>query len=894
VLEGRDPQLQRIDAGLTAAREGRSFALLLHGEPGIGKSALLEEAVARATGFRVLQARGLETEAELPFAALRTLIEPLLGLRTRLAPGQARALGTALALEPPRPQDRFAVAVAVLSLLAEAACTRPLLAVVDDLHWVDPASREVLLFVARRLGPGPIGVLLASRADDAVAGLERLALAPLAPDAALALVRRGDPSLAAPVADALVELAAGNPLALVELPGELTAAQRRGTERLGELPRPGTRFAEAFAPRFSAAPAAERRALATAAAMEAGTVDWLAAALAAQGIDAAVVDDAERAGTLAVRDGIVAFRHPLVRVAAYHAATDRERADAHRALAGSAPDPRRRAWHLAAAAGDAADETAAAALEAAAWQARAVGGHAEAASAFARAARLSADAATRARRALAGAEDSAVEGDLDRALELLAQADATQPAVTRLRGNLTMRRGDPDGALALLWTAAERAAADGDHAGAAQLYLEAAVVPMMTGDLDAQARVVEAARASAGAVGGGAEVLTELVAAELAIARGRDAAGQAALAAVVPRLDEVDLLGFGEIVGMAAQTAMWAGAHALAERIVATMLVAYEEVGAAGRIPYPLSVRAQLAFRRGRWDAARADAAEAVRWARDTGQRTVLAFTLAVAARLEAWTGGLRDAGAMLDEALVIAEADGAAGIAMHIWAARADLELEAGRPEGAIDAARRAAELEQACGLEQPGAALWAGTLVEALVEAGRTDEAAAMVAQADAAHSPYGAAVAARGRVLLADADALDAAAAGALDAEEALGMALERARTELAIGGRLRRAGRRADAAPHLIAAAAAFDALGARPAAARARALVDSVATRVPVPAALSQEEHEIGRLVALGRTNREIARQLYLSEKTVERRLSVLYRRLGIGSRIELVRLLGDR
>jgi DNA-binding CsgD family transcriptional regulator len=304
-------------------------------------------------------------------------------------------------------------------------------------------------------------------------------------------------------------------------------------------------------------------------------------------------------------------------------------------------------------------------------------------------------------------------------------------------------------------------------------------------------------------------------------------------------------------------------------------------------------VRAQLAFRRGEWDAARADAGEAVRRARDTGQRTVLAFTLAVAGRLEAWTGGLRDAGAMLDEALDIADADGATGIAMHVWAARAELELEAGRPEGAVAAARRAAALEAGCGLAQLGAALWAGTLVEGLAEAGRTQEAATVVADLGGRWSRYGRAVAARGRVLLADAGEIDAAAAAAL-AGEAPAMPLERARTQLAIGTRLRSTGRRADAAPHLVAAAAAFESLGALPAAARARALIDSAATRVPVPAALSEEEDRIGRLVALGRTNREIAGELYLSEKTVERRLSVLYRRLGIGSRVELVRLLGER
>jgi DNA-binding NarL/FixJ family response regulator len=784
----------------------------------------------------------------------------------------------------------------LLALLGGAA---PVIAVVDDLQWADPASRDALVFAARRLGPGAIGLLLAAREATTAEGVEGLAVRPLDAAPARALLAARDPGLAPPVADALVELSGGNPLALLELPVALTAEQRSGAQRLGDLPRPGPRFEQAFAPRFALADAEQRRAAATAAAMEAGTVDWLGAALAAQAIDAGVIDAAERAGTLVVREGVVAFRHPLLRAAAYHAASADERAQAHRALAGCAPDPRRRAWHLAAAAGDGVDEEAAAALEDAARHARAVGGHAEAASAYARAAQLSADAPARGRRALAAAEDSAVEGDLGRAVALLetALADAPaedQPAATRLRGNLAMRRGDPDGALALLTAAAARAAAAGDHASAAQLYLEASVAPMMTGDLDAQGRVVDAARASAGVAGGALEVLTELVSGELEVASGRDVAGDATLAAAEARLGEVDLLGAGEIVGMAAQTAMWIGSYARAERIVATMLAAYEDAGAAGRIPYPLIVRAQLAFRRGRWDAAAADAVDAVRLARDTGQRTVLAFTLAVAARLEAWTGGLVAAGAMLDEALALSDADGATGIAVHAWAARAEVELQAGRADAAVDAARRAGELERAGGIVQPGSAMWTGVLVEALVESGRVDEAAQVVGSAEGVESAYARAIAGRGRVLLADVDGIDAGAAEARLAADALGMPLERARTELAIGTCLRGAGRRADAAPHLVAAAATFAELGAAPAAARTRALIDSAATRTPAPLALSSDEHEIGRLVALGRTNREIAAQLYLSEKTVERRLSVLYRRLGIGSRVELVRLLTER
>ncbi len=904
MLQGRAHELALLDDRLAAARRGHSFALLVQGEPGIGKSALLDEAVRRAAGFRVLRAAGYEAEADIPFAGVSALAAPLLELRERLPPGQARALGVALALEPPTPQDRFAVAVALLSLLSEAALRGPVLVVVDDVQWLDPTSRDTLLFVARRLGAGGIGILLAGRelarpAGDAP-GVERLALGPLDGESARALLAAHDPDLARPVADWIAALSHGNPLALLELPRTLTEHQRAGRARLGDLPRPGPLLEAAFARQFAGAPADDRRAVATAAAMERGSLDWLLEALAVQEVAPSALDAAERERALLVRDREVVFRHPLVRAAAYHAASAAERAAAHRALAATAPDPPRRAWHLAAAAGGRPDEDAAAALETAALRAREVGGHAEAAWAFARAAELSTDVEARGRREVRAAEDLAIDGELDRALALVELAGAhagpaDQPAVARLRGNLAIRTGDAEAAGRLLLQEGARRREDGDAAGAATLYLEAAVAPMMTGDLAEQQRIVELARAAASEAGGAAEVLAELVAAELLIVRGHGAEGDRSLAALEPRLAEVDPLAASEIVGMAAATSMWVGAFDRAERILRTMLAAYEDAGAAGRMPYPLCVRGQLDFRRGHWSTALADLTEAVRLGRDTGQDTLLAYLVAAQARLRAWRGERDAARVLVDEGLALVDRVPAVGIAVHVQAALAAVELAAGRSEAAIAPARRAAELDDACGLRELGAGMWAIELVEALAGAGRQQELRDAVRELDervaATGSLHGAAAVARGRLLLAPPDELDARAGEALAAGRRLGMPLERARTELAIGERLRAAGRRGDARAHLDVAAATFDTLGAVPLAARARG--GDPAEPGAGGEQLSAEDHRIVQLVAAGRTNREIGAELFVSEKTVERRLSALYRRLGIRSRIQLARLASE-
>lgn len=897
MLRGREPEIRRITALVEATRRGEGAVLLLHGPPGIGKTTLLEHAERAAEGLTVLRVSGYEAEAALPFATLRRLLAPIEPLRLRLPPVQAQALAGALGWDAPTPPAGVALPMAILTMLDAASAERPVLLLVDDLQWLDPAGREALLFVARRLGPGPVGMLLAGRDPLDRSGIPQHDVPPLDDDDAHALLERLGHAPAAPVRGVIVGAAAGNPLALLELAASLRPEQRSGDAPLDAPLRPGPLLRAAFGRRVERLAGDERRAVQVAAAMEHGPVAWLLTALDVLGIDPLAIGAAERDGLLLVRDGRARLSHSVLRAVVYHETDEGERRAAHRALAETADGPPRRAWHLAAAA-DEADEGIASELDRAAELSRAVGGHAEAAAAYVRAAELSVAPADRARRQLAAARDLAVVGDQTQALRLLDEAAgavpaADRPAVERLIGNLAIRRGDPDGALRTLTAAGERCLTAGQHRAAAELFLEASVAPMMTGDVAAQVAVIERARVAARPVGGALLTLAELVAAELLVVRGEDVAGDEALAAASTRIDELDPVEHGEIAGMAAQTSLWLGAYERATTIVAWMIDAGRASGALGRLPYPLAVRAQLAYRQGRWADTERDLAEALQLARDSGQEILLAFGLSLRGRLLAVQGHGPAARADLDEAVELVERHQAAGIAVHAYAARALAELLDGAYDAAIDAAGTARALEVRLGHDQPAATTWIGDAIEALAAAGRTDAAATTVDEigehARRTGSRWAAMVAARGAVLLAPDDGIDDAAEAARSCGVLAGLPLERARTELVIGERLRRAHRRADAREPLALAAAELERLGATAFLARARVGHDTPADAPVEGPPLTAVERRIVRLVSEGRTNRELAAELHLGQKTLERRLSALYRKLGVSSRTALAR-----
>jgi hypothetical protein len=429
VLLGRDPERATLDSLLEAVRGGRSGVLVLCGEPGMGKTALLEYTIESAAGLRIVQVSGVESEMELAFAALHQLCAPMLGDLDRLPGPQRTALGVAFGLRDGDAPDRFLVGLAVLSLLSAVAEQQPLLCVIDDAQWLDRASSQVLAFVARRLLAEPVALLAAAREPGGdFRGLPELPVGGLPAEAArelLGSVIRGP--LDERVRERILAETGGNPLALLELPPDLTDTELGGGFRLPpEGPALSHRIEDSFLRRIEALPAATQRLLLIAAADPTGDPVLLWRAAARLGIGPLAAAPAEATGCLTIGQRVT-FRHPLARSAAYRAAAspDDLRA-AHQALAEATDpeaDPERRAWHRAqAAAGP--DEQVADELERWAGRVQARGGPAKAAAFLERSAALTPGPARRAERTLAAAQATYQAGALDTALALLAAAEA--------------------------------------------------------------------------------------------------------------------------------------------------------------------------------------------------------------------------------------------------------------------------------------------------------------------------------------------------------------------------------------------------------------------------------------------------------------------------------------
>ena len=473
-LVGRERECAAIDRVLEASARGESSSLVLRGEAGIGKTELLTYAAEQGGGMRVLRTAGVEAESDLGFAGLFGLLHPIEDKLDELPETQAAALAGALGLGPSMGSDRLLVSAAALSLLAAAADDGPLLCVIDDAQFMDAASAEALVFSARRLAAEPVALLFAVREgtgrDFAARGLPELVIEGLSAEPARRLLETSAPAAADSVREWLLAEAAGNPLALLELPSGLSAAQLQGRAALPETTPLSSRLRSAFVERIDRLPAEARTASLIAALDDIGEVATVARAADEAGLSDNALDSAERARLLRVEGDRIVFRHPLVRSALLESSTLGERRAAHAALAtalGGAESADRRVWHEALAT-MAADESVAAALEASALRSQARAAHASAATAFIRAAELSADEDHRGARLAAGADAAWAGGQPERARELIARAmplatGERRAALLQLRGEIESRTGDLRSAVAVLLEGAE-ATDDGSRA----------------------------------------------------------------------------------------------------------------------------------------------------------------------------------------------------------------------------------------------------------------------------------------------------------------------------------------------------------------------------------------------------------------------------------------------
>ena len=908
LLYGRDAERSIIGGLLESARDSRSGVLVIRGEAGVGKSALLEDARERASSMEVLACAGIEAESALPFAALHQLLRPSMRHLEKLPRHQADALRGALGLAVARGDDRFLVSVAVLTLLAEAAEHRPLLCLVDDAHWLDDASADALVFVARRLEAEGIVLLFAAREGEArefdAPALDELRLAGLDADAAAALLDRHAGSALSPETRArLVEATGGHPLALLELPSTLSDAQLAGSEPLLTPVPVSARVERAFLARARELPEETQMLLLVAATDDTGELSTVLRAAARLDVGAEALDAAEEAGLATALGTVLELRHPLVRSAVYQGAPLSKRQAVHRALAsvleGDA-EADRRAWHRAAASVGP-DPAVVEELEQAAARARRRSGFAAASLAYERAAALAPDESERTRLLTAAAENAWFGGRLERARMLLERARslASGPQehadIDRYLGLVELTGGVPAEACRLLVrSAAAVAPVDGDRA--LQLLNLASVAAFYADDVAAATTIAELAGEIDVEDTPFARALVELL-----VGLGAHYAGDLPRAAASLRSaqsleaelesDALDARRVALLFG--GRAAFYLGDDVAALRSAQLAAAQMRDEGALGLLTPILPRLVHAEMWAGSWPAASASAREGLRLARETGQFDLVAYQLVLLALIAAHRGQDDECRSLAAQGHEHASARGLAVVASFANWALALLELGLGRVEQAFLRAREIsttpAVLSMA-GLDRIEAAVRAGEVATA------HDWLAYYESWAECAGAAWARAVAFHGRALLAyDDEESEGLFETALDMHAQAARPFDRARTELAFGEFLRRARRPRDARGHLRAALDGFEALGAELWAERARVELRASGQTARRRVAdtrdqLTEQELQIAHFVAQGLSNREVAAQLFLSPRTIAAHLRNIFRKLGISSRTELVRL----
>jgi DNA-binding CsgD family transcriptional regulator len=906
VLYGRAAEQSVIDELLADACAGYSGVLVIRGDPGIGKTALLDYAARSAhaawgqggVGMRVVRGCGVESEAELPFAGLHLLLGPTLDRLPALPQPQQDALGAALGLRRAGSYDRFLVGLAALSLLAELAEDGPVMCLVDDAHWLDRASADALMFVARRLDAEGIAVIFAARDHDAVlplSGVRVLRLGGLDADSAAALLADHGGGLTATVRSRILAEACGNPLGLIELPAAYLAAP--GAVRPGNVTLPLTdRLQRAFEGQIRRLPAGTQTLLLAAASEDSGDLGVLLDACRALGVKATALASAEQAGLIGIVDGAVTFRHPLVRAALYQDAALSQRLAVHRALAGalrSPADTDRRAWHLAAAA-TTPDEAIAAELERIAGEARARGGYAAAAAAYERAVQLGTDPGAQPGRLTAAAEASAEIGDFDHARNLAARAAAqtSDPIVQARLANVCARADVAQGRLRsahrlLVEGAAQIASLDPPRATRMLMY--AMHVAWFPGDRGLVADTADRLQMVGESL---EEPLTPLIQLMLRLA------GQAAeqpseafpsLADLVSQArrsraaDPYDLT-------MIAIVALVTGRIPDALDLLGTLVADARALGKIGWLPTLLACLAQALLFAERHCDALSNATEALRIAQDTSQPHSESELNGIMAYLAAVEGDQERCRQLVDAALAGPASVFAPAAKPWVHWALGLLDLGRGRPDTAL------VQLEtiwQGPARYHASALRSVPDLVEAAVRLGQPERATKPLARfsdwAQQACIPAIEALTERCHALL---EAGEEAEQHYLTALKLHDGPFELARTQLLYGAWLRRARRKSDARIQLRAAVECMERIHAAPWAQQARAELTALGAVAPRTGwasspRLTPQELQVTRLAAQGLSNRDIAAQLFLSPRTVGYHLYKAFPKLGITSRGQL-------
>jgi DNA-binding CsgD family transcriptional regulator len=908
VRPDRQAECERIARLLEDARRGRSGVLVIRGEPGVGKSALLGHAVELSKGMRLLRARGVESEAAIPFAGLFELLRPAVGAIDRIPTPQAASLRGALGLGPVVRTDRFMIGAATLSVLAAVAEDGPLLVAVDDAHWLDQESSAALSFAVRRLEFDAVATVVASREGGAEAfggaGFSQRTIEPFDQRACGELLRRRlGHAVSDAAADRLYAVTRGNALALVELAHLADTATT--ITPVDATERPETTLERIFARRIDQLSQMAQRLLLVAAIDEPGEMRVVGPAARSLELDVSALGEAEADGLVALSEGRVVFRHPLVRSAAERIAPAAERRSAHRAVANAigAADPMRRAWHMAAAAVEP-DEAVAAALERGADSAQRRGGHAAASTALARAAALTPSDQQRGRRlfAAAGAAWLAGESEAARALAdevLLLCDDETRLAdVHYLRGSIALEAGQLDEALAILVGAGFDAAA-GDAEKAAPMIakaLEASVYAGRGKDKIAIARAAsELVHTNDARVAFWSSLALGWALLESSAEDEREGR----------RLFQHALDGFGQrglpddphLLSWASVAAGFGGDYIRAVELAYAAVGVARRERAVGALPLALSVAADYSFCAGNWARALAEASEGARIAQETGQASEALFCASTMMIVAAARGSETECNRRAAQVRARA-AD--LGIKAHTYDVRALglLALGQGAPDEAIGLLEPVVDLEveQAHHLPGPGDGF---DLVEAHARAGRGANAADALAKLErSAILPYSLGAVARCRGLLAPESDVGDSFVKSSRIFERLALPFHVARTRLCFGERLRRAGQRIAARQQLREALEIFERLDAdcwaHRTAAELRASGERRRSRESSDREeLTPQELQIALIVAEGKTNKEIGATLFLSPKTVETHLGRIYRKLGITSRARVIHALAQ-